>query len=78
VLVNITVLLGDLLETQAKMREMRGNKYIVRLSGYEVHEGTGRTAERSNFILKSKFKIECKFSICGGKTKDKWRPRKRR
>lgn len=39
-LVNNTVLLGGLLETQSQMREVYGNKYIVRLLGCELHSGT--------------------------------------
>lgn len=76
-LVNITVLWGDLLETQSQMREVHGNNCIARLSGCEWFNGAEWTAEKSNFLLKSKFKIKLVFSIFGGKIKDKGRPKKR-
>lgn len=68
-LVNVTVLLGGLLETQSQMREVYVNKYIVRLSGYKLHNGTEWAAERRNLLLKSTFKIKCIFPIRVGKTK---------
>lgn len=64
------------MEIQSQMREVYENKYIVRLSGCELHNEQNEQ-QRGNFLLKSNFKIKCIFSICGGKAKDKWRPRKR-